>query len=147
SDEKIKEGELQVEKYKTDVQSNTALTVEQMRHDAQERAKQFDARHAVGMEQMKGGQAMQLEHRRAQLKAEPGEKQSKQFDQHVQMMHEHLQNAVQMMHGAINTALTAQRRIRRDKSGKPTHVEVISPEGSVLAQQAIQRGPDGRIAG
>ena len=47
---------------------------------------------------------------------------------------------------AIQTLLTASRRIKRGKDGRVEGVEVVGPDG-VIASQKVIRGPDGRIEG
>jgi hypothetical protein len=65
----------------------------------------------------------------------------------VQTLANQLKDAVESMKEALSIVLTAKRTIRRGKDGKAEGVDIVAPDGSVLAQQKVQRGPDGRIAG
>jgi hypothetical protein len=95
------------------------------------------------MKQFEGNQAAQLEEHRTRLKAQPALEMAGQ----VQQLADQLRQAVESMKEALSIVLTAKRTIRRDKNGKAEGVDIVGPDGSVLAQQAIQRGADGRIAG
>jgi len=143
SQEKIKEGELQVEKYKTDKDAEVKLTIAAHQAQHAKDLEQFKAQHSVGMKQFEGQQTAQLEEHRARLKASPVQ----EVDGKVQALAEELKRVVVSIQDALATILTAKRTIRRGKDGKAEGVDIVGADGSVLAQQAIQRGADGRIAG
>jgi len=143
SEEKIKAHDLEVEKYKTDKDAEVKLTIAAHQTQHAKELERFKAEHSVGMKQFEGNQAAQLEEHRTRLKAQPALEMAGQ----VQQLADQLRQAVESMKEALSIVLTAKRTIRRGKDGKAEGVDIVGPDGSVLAQQAIQRGADGRIAG
>jgi hypothetical protein len=134
---------IELEKYKADLDAQTRLTVEQMKTQHASEMEQFRAHHSVGMKHFEGEQSAQLEERRVQLKNQPALEVAGQ----VQQLAEELKVAVESMKDALAIVLTAKRQIRRGKNGQAEGVDVIGPDGDIIASQAVQRGPDGRIAG
>ena len=65
----------------------------------------------------------------------------------VQQLSSSLAEAIESMKGALQVVLTAKRQIRRGKNGKAEGVDIMAPDGSLIASQNIQRGPDGRVLG
>jgi hypothetical protein len=82
------------------------------------------------MEQVKGSQAMQLEHHRAQLNPKNVEANTKakesngmlEMIQHLHAAHQQHGQMLQKMLGAIS----APKRLVRDKSGKAVGVETVT---------------------
>jgi hypothetical protein len=143
SEEKIKAHDLQFEKYKTDKDAEVKLTIAAQQSQHAKEMERFKAEHSVGMKHFEGNQAAQLEEHRTRLKAQPALEVAGQ----VQTLANQLKDAVESMKEALSIVLTAKRTIRRGKDGKAEGVDIVAPDGSVLAQQKVQRGPDGRIAG
>lgn len=143
SNEKIKEGELQLQKYQTDQDNDVKLRI--AAHQAQHAKEMEGVKGGVQahLKQIEGHQSLQLEGTRAQLKSQPAVEMAGQ----VQQLAGRLEEAISSLQGALQTILTAKRTIRRGKDGKAEGVDIVGPDGAVLAQQAIQRGADGRIAG
>lgn len=143
SAEKIKEGELQLQKYQTDQDNDVKLRI--AAHQAQHAKEMEGVKGHVqaGLKQIEGQQAAGLKEREHQLKNQPAMEMAGQ----VQQLAGRLEDAIASLQGALQTILTAKRTIRRGKDGKAEGVDIVGADGSVLAQQAIQRGPDGRIAG
>jgi hypothetical protein len=141
--ERESQRQAQIDKYKTDTDASTKLAVAQHQtaHNAQ--MEQFRAEHSVGMKQFEGQQSAQLEEQKVRLKSQPALEMAGQ----VQELAGQLQDAVQSMKDALSIVLTAKRQIRRGKDGKAEGVDVVGPDGSVIASQSVQRGPDGRVVG
>lgn len=134
---------LDLEKYKADLDAQTRLTIEQLKTQHAADMEQFRAHHSVGMKQFEGQQSAQLEEHKIKLKNQPAVEMAGQ----VQQLAGQLEGAVESMRDALSIVLTAKRQIRRGKDGKAEGVDIVGPDGAVLAQQSVQRGPDGRIAG
>jgi hypothetical protein len=128
----------EVDKYKADLASNTTLTVEQWKlaQSAQLEDKRSETTLKVKtMDARKSDDEVTGVRVRAQSAEEMAEALAKE-----------LQNAhgqVQQLAGIVQT----KRRIKRGKDNKPTHVEIVTPEGEVVATQKVIFGPDGRVAG
>jgi hypothetical protein len=143
SEERIKQAELTFSKYKADLDANTKIQIENMQVRHAESVEHFRATHSVGMKHLEGSQSAELKEREIKLKQQPAQ----EMGQQVQQLSSQLIEAVQSMKEALQIVLTAKRQIRRGKNGQAEGVDVVGPDGSVLASQSVQRGPDGRIAG
>lgn len=58
-----------------------------------------------------------------------------------------LQDAMSQVSSALNSIAGSSRRIKRGKDGKAEGVEIVTPEGDVIATQKVVRGKDGRVEG
>jgi hypothetical protein len=143
SAERIKQADLTFNKYKADLDAQTKIQIENMHVSHAESVEHFRAHHSVGLKQIEGQQSAQLEEHRTRLKNQPAQEMGEQ----VQRLSTQLIEAVQSMKEALQIVLTAKRTIRRGKNGQAEGVDVVGPDGSVLASQSVQRGADGRIAG
>lgn len=132
-----------VDKYKADLDSQTKLTIEQLKAENQRQMEQFRAEHSVGMEEFKGRKALELEHGKSRMKDAP----ALEVADKVEEMAATLQDTVRALQEAIATVLTAKKQIRRGKDGRAEGVDVIGPDGSVLTSQSVVRGPDGKAIG
>jgi hypothetical protein len=133
----------ELNKYQAELDAQTKLTIEQMRAQHASQIKQFEAEHSVGMEHMKGEQTKSIEHEKAAIKAQPAMELASQTKE----MASQLSDAIDSMKGALQVILTAKRTIRRGKNGKAEGVDVVGPDGAVIASQKVMRGPDNRIVG
>jgi len=130
SEERLKQAELAHDKYKADLASQTAVTVEQMKQHHAGQIEQFRAQHQVGMKQFEGNQTLQLEQHRANLnpkniEATAKAKESNGMLEMIQgLAHAHQQHG-QMLQQMLH-AITAPKRIVRGKDGRATHVETVS---------------------
>jgi hypothetical protein len=143
TEKQVKAAEIEKDKALAQLDSQTKLTIEQMRAQHTAQLKEFDAHNAVGMKQLEGQQSAQLEEKRIQLKNQPAAELAGQ----VKELASQLGDAIESMRDALQTVLTAKRQIRRGKNGKAEGVDVIGPDGAVIASQSIQRDPDGRAVG
>jgi hypothetical protein len=132
-----------IKKFEIETQAQSALEAEQLRIQSAHSLEDRKANNQAGLKQIEGSQAAQLKEREIQLKQQPAVEMANQ----VQQLAEQLTGAVESMKEALSTVLTAKRQIRRGKDGKAEGVDVVGPDGAVIASQSVQRGPDGRIAG
>lgn len=123
--------------------AQTALQSEQMRVQSAESLEDRRAANQAGLKQIEGNQTAQLKEREIQLKQQPAIEMAGQ----VQQLAGKLEEAVESLKGALSIILTAKRTIRRGKNGQAEGVDIMGPDGAVIASQSVQRGPDGRIAG
>lgn len=141
---------MEIEKYKADLDAQTKVTLEQMRLAHEKEVEAFRAQNNVGIEQLRTEQSLSLEERRVMLGRE-----DRQMEQapalelagQVESMAQRLEDALQSLQGALSTVLTAKRQIRRGRDGRAEGVDVVGPDGQVLASQSVVRGPDGRVLG
>jgi hypothetical protein len=129
----------EIDKYKADLASQTTLTVEQMK--LQQSAILEDKRSETtlkvkNMDAAKNGDEITG----ARVRAQTAES---KFDE----LSQNLKDSMSQVGAALNSMAGAQRRIKRGKDNKPTHVEIVTPEGEVVATQKVIFGPDGRVAG
>jgi hypothetical protein len=132
-----------IKKFEIETQAQSALEAEQLRIQSAHSLEDRKAQNTAGIKQIEGSQAAQLKEREIQMKQAPALEMAGQ----VQQLSAKLEDAIGSLQEALATVLTAKRQIRRGKDGKAEGVDVIGPDGAVIASQSVQRGPDGRIAG
>jgi hypothetical protein len=132
-----------IKKFEIETQAQSALEAEQLRIQSAHSLEDRKAQNTAGIKQIEGSQAAQLKEREIQLKQQPAVEMAGQ----VQQLSEKLEGAISSLQDALATVLTAKRQIRRGKDGKAEGVDIVGPDGGVIASQSVQRGPDGRIAG
>lgn len=135
SEERQKRADISLGKYKADLDARTAMALENIR-----------AHHAAVAQHL----SSQLSRNDELAKAHATNAPALDVADQVNALAGHLTNVMHGAHQAIghmHTMLTAQRRIRRGKDGKAQGVDLVGPDGSVIASQSVQRGSDGRIAG
>jgi hypothetical protein len=135
--------DFELKKYEIETGARSAMESERMRIEASHSLEDRKARNTAGIEQVKGQQTAQLKEREIQLKQQPALEMAGQ----VQQLSEKLEGAITSLQDALATVLTAKRQIRRGKDGKAEGVDVVGPDGAVIASQKVQRGPDGRVTG
>jgi hypothetical protein len=143
STEKVKGAELDMDKYKVDTDATVKLTLAQQQSTHAERLESVRGHVQAGLKQIEGKQAADLKSHEMQLKSQPVLEHASQ----VQALSKQLVETAQSMKEALQIILTAKRTIRRGKDGKAEGVDITAPDGTVIAQQKIQRGPDGRVLG
>lgn len=135
SKEREKRADISLGKYKADLDAKTALALEDVRAHHAAQAKHLET-------QLSGIGELAKAHAASQPSVDMAEQ--------VSGMANHLTGVMAGVHQAIghmHGLMTAQRRIRRGKDGKALGVDLLGPDGSLLASQSVERGPDGRIAG
>jgi hypothetical protein len=143
SEEKVKTADLTFEKYKADLEARVKLEIAQMQQRHAVELENAKAQNTAGIEHMKGEQSSQSKEREIQLKQQPALEMAGQ----AQQMAQKLEEAVESMKGALQIVLTAKRTLRRGKDGRAEGVDIVGPDGSVIASQSVQRGPDGAVMG
>lgn len=143
SSEKIKGAELAqkdretaqdnaLQKYITDQNNQTKLIIAQHQAD-----------HAKDMEGVKVQGQAQLKEHEEHIKNRPVLEKKEDVDSIVKALQETLQNVQE----SLQTVVNAKRTLRRGKDGRAAFVDTIGPDGSILAQQKVIRGPDDKILG
>lgn len=132
-----------IKQFEIETRANEARDVERMRLEAAHSLEDRKAQNTAGIKQIEGHQASQLKEREIQLKQQPAIEMAGQ----VQQLSAKLEEAIGSLQEALATVLTAKRQIRRGKDGKAEGVDIVGPDGAVIASQKVQRGPDGRVLG
>jgi hypothetical protein len=132
-----------IKKYDIETQARSQMEAERMRLESAHSLEDRKAVNQAGIKQIEGSQAAQLKEREIQAKQQPAIEMAGQ----VQQLSQKLEDAIGSLQEALATVLTAKRQIRRGKDGKAEGVDIVGPDGSVIASQKVQRGPDGRVAG
>ena len=150
-----------VQKYQADIQAQTQKEIEAMRLASQEKMKQYemhcqaemkgaDMQHEAMLKNFDAERTSSLEKEKIRLNKDPNPDATDRAElalQHFANMGNQIQSALETMHGHMKNMMTAQKRVKRGKDGKVEGVEVISPDGELLATQGVVRGPDGKITG
>jgi hypothetical protein len=132
-----------IKQFEIETNARSQLDAERLRIESAHSLEDRKARNVAGIKQIEGRQASQLKEREVQLKQQPALEMAGQ----VQQLSQKLEDAIGSLQEALATVLTAKRQIRRGKDGKAEGVDIVSKDGSVIASQKVERGPDGRIAG
>jgi hypothetical protein len=143
SQEKIKDAELGVEKYKADLDAQVKITLANAQAVNSREVETIKAHNAAGLKQLEGSQKSQMQEREIQLKQQPAQELAAQ----VQLLSQQLVDAANSMKEALQIVLTAKRTIRRGKDGRAEGVDVLGPDGAVIASQSVKRGANGQIEG
>jgi hypothetical protein len=143
SEEKVKSADIDLEKYKADLDARVKLQIAQMQQQHAVELENARAQNTAGIEHMKGQQSSQSKEREIQMKQQPAVEMAGQ----AQQMAQKLEDAVESMKGALQIILTAKRTLRRGKDGRAEGVDIVGPDGSVIASQSVQRGADGAVMG
>ena len=126
-----------------ELQSSTQLQIEQMRREHEAALESYRQRHAIDLKGMDAEHTAFLDTHKHQLTSQS----SNDVATEAKSMAAQLADAVESMKEALSVILTAQKRIRRGKDGRAEGVDTVTSDGAVIASQAVQRGPDGRIIG
>lgn len=135
--------DFEIKLFEIETNANSALDAERLRIESAHSLEDRKATNQAGLKQIEGQQTAQMKEREHQMKQAPAMELASQ----VQQMAGKLEEAVESLKSALQVVLTAKRTIKRGKNGQAEGVDVVGPDGSVIASQSIQRGPDGRIAG
>lgn len=137
--ERDSQRDFEIKKYELMLQPQ----LKQMEAETAVHLKDKEAETQAGLKRLDGEQAAGLESMRAEIKAKPAMEVADQVKEMANALH----TALTSMQEALNVVLTAKRQIRRGKDGRAEGVDVVGPDGSVLASQKVERGPDGRVVG
>jgi hypothetical protein len=83
----------------------------------------------------------------ARVRAQENERKAADMEQQLQAAQQNLAETQSQVGQALDFLRNSKRVIRRDKKGKALGVDTIGPDGSVVAQHKVIRGPDNRIVG
>lgn len=137
SNEQIKEGELQLEKYKTDKDNEVRVLIAHHQHRLEglklNHAKEMEhvkGHVQAGLKQLDGQQSTQLEEHRARLnpKSIEAHTKAKSSDAATDLMHSLVRSHAEHSHmlGAVLKAVSAPKRFIRDKGGKVVGAESVA---------------------
>jgi hypothetical protein len=159
STEKIKAAELDMDKYKVDTDANVKLTLANQQLQAGERMEHVKGSIQAGLKRMDGEHTEKIERQRSQhtlrlakakgveVGPEPEDDVTREEAEQIQQQIGQLSEAVQQLAQVFTKAITAQKRIRRGKDGRPEGVDLVDSDGQLINSQRLLRGPDGRVAG
>jgi hypothetical protein len=142
----LKSRELELEKYKTDVDAQVKLTLAdaQMEHagDMEDRK----TRNQAGLKQLEGSHSMEMEEHKQRIAKGLPSKKKEQSDEQQAAAVKQMDQQIQQLKAALKAAQTARKRVIR-QGGKAVGIEVLDEQGNVLNRQQIVRGKDGSIEG
>lgn len=141
--ERDSERDFAIKRFEIETKAAETREVERMRLEAAHSLEDRKAQNQAGIKQIEGHQTAQMKEREHQMKQQPALEMAGQ----VQQLSAKLEDAIGSLQEALATVLTAKRQVRRGKDGKAEGVDILGPDGAVIASQSIQRGPDGKIAG
>lgn len=132
-----------IKKFEIETNAKSQLDAERLRIESAHTLEDRKANNQAGLKQIEGAQAAQLKEHEIKLKQQPAVEMAGQ----VQQLSQKLEDAIGSLQEALATVLTAKRQIRRGKDGRAEGVDILGPDGAVIASQKVQRGPDGRAIG
>lgn len=141
--ERDSERDFTIKRFEIETKANEAREVERMRLESAHSLEDRRAGNQAGLKQIEGEQTAQLKEREHQMKQQPAMEMAGQ----VQQLSAKLEAAIGSLQEALATVLTAKRQVRRGANGKAEGLDILGPDGAVIASQSIQRGPDGKIMG
>jgi hypothetical protein len=144
SEQKVTQAKLEIDKYKADLASQTSLTIESMKQQHASELENARMQHAGQVEQFKAGHATNL---KKIERGDPDETKLNEIGSKTEAVQKQLEQTVESMQDALRVLIGSKRSIRRGKDGRAEGVDILSPEGELIAQQKIARGPDGRALG
>lgn len=148
--ERDSQREAEIKKYEIDTRAQVELLKVREQAAQAERLEDKRAQTQAGLKQLEGVQAAQLEEHRTRLKNAPPPQITDQLQglaEGIRGLAAELNAALTDMRESLSIALTAKRQIRRGKDGRAEGVDIVAPDGAVIASQRVVRGPDGRVMG
>jgi hypothetical protein len=137
--------DFEIKKFDIETKAQSSLEAERLRAEHATSLEDKRAVNQAGLKQIEGHQAFQIEDKRLTHKIDTN-KIGSQVEELSQTVAEG-REVIGQLQELIKTLVTAQRKIRRGKDGKAEGVDIVGPDGSVIASQKVQRGPDGRATG
>lgn len=140
SEKELTAAKLMAEREKAELQSQTALTIEQMKQA-----------HSADVEVYKSGHQLKLKDKDREIAAtnadeSGGAKKAVKLEQELSSAHKQMQGAFEDFQKAISGIVSSGRRIVR-KNGKVDHAEIVGPDGNVIARRHIERDEKGKSTG
>jgi hypothetical protein len=147
----ITAAEQQIKKYIADLQSQTQLELERMRSEHNAEIERFRVHSGNESKNLDTQHQFMLETHRSRLNATPAlaasEQAQKVVDSASQKMTDDLHEALESVKGALEILVNSRKQIRRGKDGRAEGVDVLAPDGTLIASHSVQRGNDGRVIG
>lgn len=154
---------LDLEKYKADLASQTQLQIKGIELAHQQEMKTKEMEHAGDLEDQRAFNEYQMadvhtekdgvlkdlieEKKMLKLKEFKGLLEQQQATQDALGQIMEVLSGIAQEQQRQGQIINGQRRVVRGKDGKAAGVEVVSPEGEVIAAQRVHRGQDGKILG
>jgi hypothetical protein len=129
----------EIDKYRVDKDSETRIALARIQGAVSQELESAKANKEFALDERK----YLIEEQRNASKNEPALKVADQ----VQTLAQRLEDAISSLSDALQTVLTAKKQIRRGKSGRVEGVDIIGPDGSVIASQSVIRDNAGRVMG
>lgn len=117
------------------VSAQTALQTQEKSAETTLRAKSMDA--SKSTDELSG----------ARLRAQETEQRAATMEKELREAQAAVDEAQRQVNEAVEFVKNSKRVIRRGKGGKAEGVDILAPDGSLIAQQKVVRGGDGRIVG
>ncbi len=83
----------------------------------------------------------------ARVRAQESDRKAAEMEQQLRAAQQNLAETQAQVGQALEFLTKTKRVIRRGKGGKAEGVDIIGPDGSLIGQQKVVRGPDNRIVG
>ena len=129
----------EIDKYRVDKDAETRIALARIQAETSQELESAKASKEFALDERK----YLIEEQRNASKNEPALKVADQ----VQTLAQRLEDAISSLSDALQTVLTAKKQIRRGKSGRVEGVDIIGPDGSVIASQSVVRDNAGRVMG
>jgi hypothetical protein len=146
TEKEVKSAELESEEKLALLEAQTKLQIAQLSAQTSLLTQERSAETTIKAKSMDASKAPD-ELAGARLRANESDQRAAQAEQAMQQAQAAMSEAQQQVQQAMEFVQKSKRVIRRDKKGKAEGVDILSPDGQLIAQQRVVRGPDNRIIG
>jgi hypothetical protein len=146
TEKEIKSAELQSEQQLAILEAQTKLQIAQLSAQTALQTNEKSAETSLRVKSMDASKSPD-ELTGARVRAQENEQKASDMEQQLQAAQQNLAETQSQVGQALDFLRNSKRVIRRDKKGKALGVDTIGPDGSVVAQHKVIRGPDNRIVG
>jgi hypothetical protein len=146
TEKEVKSAELQSEEKLALLEAQTKLQIAQLSAQTSLMTQERSAETSIKVKSMDASKSPD-ELTGARIRAQESDQRAASAEQAMQQAQQAMSEAQQQVQQAMEFVQKSKRVIRRDKRGKAEGVDILSPDGQLIAQQKVVRGPDNRIIG
>jgi hypothetical protein len=146
TEKEVKSAELQSEQQLAILEAQTKLQIAQLSAQTALQTNEKSAETSLRVKSMDAAKSPD-ELTGARVRAQENEQKAASMEKQLQAAQQNLAETQSQVGQALEFLSKSKRVIRRDKRGKAEGVDIFAPDGSLIAQQKVVRGPDNRIVG
>lgn len=146
TERELKGAELISEERRAQLEAETKLTIAQVSAQTALQTQEKSAETTLRAKSMDASKAPD-ELAGARLRAQESDKARDSMEKELREAQAAVDEAQRQVQQAVEFVQKSKRVIRRGKGGKAEGVDILAPDGQLIAQQKVVRGADGRIVG